>query len=95
MRRICGPKSVLGLLAIAWLLNQKFPKLIDHYSFHPDEGFNLIKGMLIAKGFRLYSDIWSDQPPLLSYIFAGLYRIFGNAVPVYRAFVLAVSIIGM
>ena len=33
-----------------------------------DEGVNLIKAQLMARGHALYSDIWSDQPPVFSYI---------------------------
>ena len=29
-----------------------------------DEGFELAKATLCLKGFKLYSDVWNDQPPL-------------------------------
>lgn len=35
-----------------------------------DEGFELAKAHLIADGFKLYKEIWSDQPPLYSHILA-------------------------
>lgn len=36
--------------------------------YNADEGFNLMKAKLLSMGFSLYSDIWSDQPPLYSHI---------------------------
>jgi hypothetical protein len=33
-----------------------------------DEGGNLMKAVLVAKGFHLYSEIWSDQPPILTFL---------------------------
>lgn len=56
-----------------------------------DEGINLIKAMLVARGYTLYGDIWSDQPPLFTYLLAGVYQIFGNNVVVSRIFVLILS----
>ena len=40
------------------------------YEFDVDEGFNMAKAVLVANGFRLYADVWSDQPPLLTYLLA-------------------------
>jgi hypothetical protein len=38
------------------------------FEFNTDEGVNLIKAMMTLKGFKLYSDVWSDQPPVLTSI---------------------------
>lgn len=40
------------------------------YEFDVDEGFNMAKAVLVANGFRLYTDVWSDQPPLLTWLLA-------------------------
>ncbi len=40
------------------------------YEFDVDEGFNMAKAVLVANGFRLYADVWSDQPPLLTWLLA-------------------------
>ena len=40
------------------------------YEFDVDEGFNMAKAVLVANGFRLYAEIWNDQPPLLTCILA-------------------------
>ena len=50
------------------------------YEFGTDEGINLMKGALVANGFSLYSDIWSDQPPVLTFFLAGLELVFPYSV---------------
>jgi hypothetical protein len=45
-----------------------------------DEGVNLMKGMLVVRGYPLYSQIWSDQPPLFTQLLAILFRLVGFEV---------------
>ena len=33
-----------------------------------DEGFELAKATLCARGFHLYTQVWNDQPPLLTFL---------------------------
>jgi len=40
----------------------------DVFEFDPDEGNNIIKALMVAKGHPLYSETWSDQPPLFTYM---------------------------
>lgn len=40
----------------------------DVVEFDPDEGNNVIKALLVDRGHRFLDSIWSDQPPLFSYI---------------------------
>jgi hypothetical protein len=61
------------------------------FQFDPDEGINLMKAMLVAHGYPLYTQIWSDQPPLFTQILALSFRIFGMQVNVARMVVLATS----
>jgi hypothetical protein len=61
------------------------------YEFGTDEGINLMKGALVANGFSLYSDIWSDQPPVLSFFLAGLEWVFPYSVTAARASMLGFS----
>jgi Pectic acid lyase len=61
------------------------------YQIGFDEGLNLMKGALVAKGFPLYSEIWSDQPPLLTRILAATQQAFPFDVGAARAVVLAFS----
>ncbi len=50
-----------------------------------------MKSMLVAKGFPLYSEIWSDQPPLFTYALAAIFSIVGFEVNAGRIFVLFLS----
>lgn len=61
------------------------------FEFNTDEGVNLIKAMMTLKGFRLYSDVWSDQPPVLTAMLATLFRWVGLKVNVGRLLILAMS----
>src|SRR5437016_1003012 len=45
--------------------------------FGTDEGYELMKGFLLSRGFALYSEIWSDQPPLHTALLAFLFKLFG------------------
>ena len=45
-------------------------------AFDADEGINLGKAALVAAGFHPYADMWNDQPPLLTYILAGVQELF-------------------
>ncbi|MGH7788748.1 MAG: glycosyltransferase family 39 protein [Candidatus Binatia bacterium] len=38
------------------------------FAFDPDEGVNLIKAQLMARGATLYAPLWSDQPPLFTHL---------------------------
>ena len=47
------------------------------YQYDIDEGYNTIKALLLDRGFALYSEIWSDQPPLFTYMLWGWFELFG------------------
>jgi 4-amino-4-deoxy-L-arabinose transferase-like glycosyltransferase len=64
---------------------------VSHWWFGTDEGINLMKGALVANGFSLYSDIWSDQPPVLTFFLAGLEWVFPHSVTAARAVMLGFS----
>jgi hypothetical protein len=61
------------------------------FEFNTDEGVNLIKAMMTLKGFNLYSQVWSDQPPVLTYILAAVFRVVGLKVNAGRLVILAMS----
>lgn len=61
------------------------------FEFNTDEGINLIKSMMTLKGLELYSDVWSDQPPVLTAILASLFRMVGLKVNAGRVLILALS----
>lgn len=69
-------------LVYAWLP-------LDVFQFDPDEGIQLIKADLYAKGFDLYGELWNDQPPLFTVILSGWLAIFGKSVLAGRLLVLS------
>jgi hypothetical protein len=56
-----------------------------------DEGINLIKALLVGRGYPLYLAIWSDQPPLFTHLLAWAHSLFGYDVNVGRTMVLVFS----
>jgi hypothetical protein len=58
-------------------------------AFDTDEGINLGKGALVAAGLHPYADIWNDQPPLLTYVLAGIQTLMPWSVAAARVTVLA------
>lgn len=58
---------------------------------YSDEGYNVMKAFLVWRGYPLYSQIWSDQPPLFTYMLAVLYRFNGPTVFASRLLVLLFS----
>lgn len=80
-----GPPLAYGLLMLRF-----FPYWQD-FSISSDEGYNLAKAMMLVKGYALYSQIWSDQPPLLTYLLAWLYQLRGLSVYSSRLLILAFS----
>lgn len=63
------------------------------YNLQSDEGLNLEKAALVANGYHLYQEIWSDQPPLLTYTLAFVHHIFPFSAAAARATILIFSII--
>ncbi len=53
-----------------------------------DEGINLMKAFLLTQGHSLYSEIWSDQPPVVTYLLALAIRVFEFQVGGIRLLVL-------
>ena len=61
------------------------------FELDADEGVNLMKSLLVNQGAELYTDVWSDQPPLLTYLIAVLFQIVGVNLTVVRLMVLLFS----
>ena len=61
------------------------------FEFNPDEGINAIKAMMNIKGYQLYSEIWSDQPPIFTMLLTLCFRIFGLSIPAGRGLELLFS----
>lgn len=69
----------------------RFAPISSSHEFDPDEGVNLIKALLVSKGYGLYTAIWSDQPPLLTMLLAQWLRWFGTSVASTRVLTLLFS----
>lgn len=64
---------------------------LDPHDWDYDEGINLMKALLVGRGYHLFSEIWSDQPPLLTVTLAGLFRATGPSVAAARMLVMLLS----
>lgn len=62
---------------------------INAYEANPDEGFNLGKAALVSAGYSLYKEVWSDQPPLLTYSLALVQQWMPGSVAAARLLILA------
>lgn len=56
-----------------------------------DEGIELMKASLYSEGFSLYTQIWDDQPPLLTVILSYWFHWFGKSILAARLLVLSFS----
>lgn len=61
--------------------------------FGGDEGYELIKGLLVSHGSILYRDVWNDQPALHTALLAGLFSIFGPSAYVGRLLTVAFAVL--
>jgi len=68
-----------------------FVPFCDVFAFDPDEGNNLMKARLVADGHGLYSEIWSDQPPLFTHVLRAWMPLTGWTVEGARLLVLLCS----
>lgn len=52
----------------------------DMFWIYSDEGFVLMKALLVSRGYSLYGQVWSDQPPLHTDLLALIFRLNGPGV---------------
>ena len=64
---------------------------ITPFELDADEGNNLIKALLLDRGFKFGSSIWSDQPPAFSYLLWWTMKIAGWSVTASRVVVILFS----
>ena len=58
-----------------------------------DEGFNLMKTFLYKNDYKLYKDIWNDQPPIFTVLLSFWWNFIKTGVSSARLLVLAFSLI--
>jgi 4-amino-4-deoxy-L-arabinose transferase-like glycosyltransferase len=78
------PLSFLAVMA--WRAPHTDPRDWDY-----DEGINLMKVLLFDQGYALYTDIWSDQPPLLTAMLSWWFKPFGSSAASARILILLFS----
>jgi 4-amino-4-deoxy-L-arabinose transferase-like glycosyltransferase len=61
------------------------------FELDADEGVDLVKSVLVAQGSKLYTDVWSDQPPLFTYFIAAIFKLFGVKLTLVRLMILMSS----
>jgi hypothetical protein len=76
----------VGLLGVAAavLLIYSFLSLGAALEFGGDEGYEVIKPFLCLKGFSLYKQIWSDQPPVFTVLLTWAFKMWGPTILVAR-----------
>jgi 4-amino-4-deoxy-L-arabinose transferase-like glycosyltransferase len=88
LRQVTPILLVIAFITVVYLF---FP-FRNRLQFDGDEGINLMKASLVKKGYPLYEQIWSDQPPLLTFILVAVMRVFGTQVNTARVLILLLSI---
>lgn len=68
-----------------------FVPFMGVFELNTDEGINLQKARLVRAGYSLYTQVWSDQPPVLTWLLAGTQWVFGEPVVAGRVLVLVFS----
>ena len=85
-----APILLIGGFALTVLLFYPFRFTFE---LDPDEGIQLMKALLHAKGSSLYGQIYSDQPPLFTLLLSGLVQTFGAKVLPARLAVFGFSLL--
>lgn len=84
--------NILSIILFAsFIIAIRFVPITQSFELDYDEGLNLIKSLLYSRGFSLYSQIWSDQPPLFTVILSSWLTLFGQSVLAARLLVLLFS----
>ena len=71
--------SLAGLLALFLFLQSLLP-LRTAILIGADEGFEVAKATLCLKGYKLYTDIWNDQPPLHTFLLTETIRYLSSTM---------------
>src|SRR6266498_2727246 len=57
-----------------------FLPLATAFEMGDDEGFEVIKAFMCSKGYKLYTEIWNDQPPVSTMILKTAFDWFGPSI---------------
>jgi 4-amino-4-deoxy-L-arabinose transferase-like glycosyltransferase len=76
LKPLGGLLAVLGAVVLIFL----FLPLGSALQFGGDEGYQLITGSMMSKGFILYKQIWYDQPPLFVLLLNWGFKMCGPSI---------------
>src|ERR1035441_7824256 len=74
------PVVVLGLMLVVFVALQCCLPLATAVKIGADEDYELSKAVLCLNGHRLYTEVWSDQPPLYVSLLTVILKHFSPAV---------------
>ncbi|MBL7197408.1 MAG: glycosyltransferase family 39 protein [Candidatus Omnitrophica bacterium] len=74
-----------------WIIFLITVSIKQAFEYDFDEGHNLIRFFLFAKGFSFYEQIWNDHPPLFTLILSYWFKLFKPSVYHARILVLLFS----
>lgn len=85
----------LALMALAFVGMTLLLMPLSLFVYDNDEGINVIKAVLMGHGYPLYTQTWSDQPPVFTQILATTFTLFGQSMLAARltVFVLATLLV--
>ena len=61
------------------------------FVYDNDEGINVMKAVLVGDGYPLYTQTWSDQPPIFTQLLNAVFALFGPSMTVARLLVLVLA----
>jgi hypothetical protein len=80
------------LLPAGWLIGVlAFFPFRFVFEFNPDEGNELMLARLVSEGRVLYAEVYSDHPPVFTYLLSWVFKLTGPGVLAGRLVVLACS----
>lgn len=84
---------VLDLLAITLPIAfiYFFVPFQDTWLYNSDEGLETIKALLLQKGYSLYEPLWSDQPPVYTWLLDIWSQLFGKTIASARTLTILFS----
>jgi len=93
MMQVLLSRLGIGAVAAFALVLTLNKNVDDAVSMSFDEGYELMKATLCAHGYPLYSQIWSDQPPLYTGILETVFALVGQSIAAARLTTIAFSFI--
>jgi hypothetical protein len=93
LERLPRPVLAFGVPLLFFAIALFTMPIADTLQFDPDEGIELAKATLYGQGYRLYDQIWNDQPPLLTLLLSVWIKLFGSQIVAARLLILGFSTI--